>query len=250
MRCPLCGAEFFGGDGTCPGCGNYVGLDPNYGSSPNSNAPGVPPAGGQYYPPGGFSPNYGNPYMPAQQKVKTSLSKPASIVVVVCIILALGLFFFLTMQRGKPKEFDFGSFSMTLPSDLEEQSGSKFASAILAMPSFSGSEAAEYLGSGVRFAYVVTPDLGSAGSSSFTPDQLIDAMSVSYSSANGYEEISKSGDTLKFKMKNEDKSLTYCHIRVSCENNRAYILFLVCNENQQSKYKDKFDTWMSSFKTK
>ena len=238
MRCDICGTEFFGNNGICPGCGYCAGRDSRSNGYPAYQMP-VNQAQ-----PGGY--NNGIPYTPAypngtpQNAVK--VRKFSFLLVGILIILGAGILAF-SFTSNKDTEYDFGAFTITLPGSMKQVNESKFASLFQSY----GGEAGEYENRNVRFAYGYA-DIYSANSSASTRT-IIDSIASTYKTYDGYEEVFKSDDVLKFKAES-DNTMCYCHFKTVLDNGRFYYLFLVCQDSQRSTYQSKFDNYLDSFKIK
>ena len=273
MKCPLCGKEFFSGDGTCPECGNYISND-NTPRDINNAAAGQFAQGSGYSPQNNigagnnFNPGYNynapnnfNNYAFQSPQFRAvpqrQVSSGVKAIVIFCVIILIGffLFYYLYLKQSLT-EYDMGSFSISLPVNMKKQSESEFADSFRSAPGFRNSEAGEYHGTNINFGYVVTaPSDVSDGSdtsvfSTSSTQAIIDTLTETYTYISGYDEISHSSDTLKFYMLTDDGEKSYCHFKAAVNNGRAYLLFLVCDSSKESRYSSKFDEWMGSFKAK
>ena len=109
MRCPVCNEEFSERYGSCPGCGYSV----NSGSSQHT-------------------PVYRQPESFLQKPAISQSNKanPKTVVAVVLIIITsvLGIFIYRIGKLNAHKQFDFGDFTIELPSKMKEVEDSKFVS--------------------------------------------------------------------------------------------------------------------------
>ena len=235
MRCDICGTEYFGGDGVCPGCG----YDPrtearrtdaqSQGTVSQWRAASPKAVMNAYYKTSAHSPR--------QLKIAKLLiivSTAAFSVIMIAVFVLTRIDF----------NYDFGSFTMDLPNSMREDSTSKFASYYMAH----GADSAEYTNKNVRFAYVVFDGSGVQGQYD-TSGSAAQAVLDSFSNVQDLEILSKSDDTVKFQM-NSEGSLLYCQLRVTAEKEKLYYLLLSCYDSQRGRYEKKFDNYMASFKTK
>ena len=260
MKCEICGTDFYTGDGTCPGCGYYCGKKayPEQGAGQYNRQPqGYNPPPGGYAPPPGNAP-YSRPplqYAYYQTSVHTPAQRGKAVkIIVFSVIIFVAVMIFAFVAVNTDKNYDFGSFTIDLPRSMKEQKGSKFTSLLMSHDN----EAGEYLGRSVRFAYSVSPKLSADAdekqkelfASLNSTSTTVNSLAESFKDKSGYVEIEHTKDTLKFKIPDDDGIKTYCHFKAIVENGRSYYLFLVCNENKQSMYEDRFDKYMASFKAK
>lgn len=240
MKCSLCGSDFSDGMQNCPVCGNFVGRSDR---AQQNAAP-------MYTAQSGFVPNYPN-YAPIAQsgKKKTSVIYKIFMGVLIAFVAFVALCVVAALISNRTKEYDFKTFTIELPAKMEKKSNSRFKDDYEKL----GASSVEVYENGrVRFAYVYF-DSNSENKPAFsflTPELLIESMSSGLKDDKGYLELEKSKDTLKYNVLNDDNKMTYCELKVISEDDGLYALFLVCNEDNQSRYEEKFDEWLNTFKTK
>ena len=178
---------------------------------------------------------------------QSNKANPKTVVAVVLIIIisVLGIFIYRIGKLNAHKQFDFGDFTIELPSKMKEVEDSKFVS-LLNAHSY---KASEYEADCVRFAYIIYDysDAASSSDQKITSRSLIDSFAEAYSSYPDYYEYEKSSNVLKMRMRGDDDILAYCHIKIVKDNDRVFILYLVCNDSYKSGYEKRFDEYMSSF---
>lgn len=239
MKCSVCGTEFYGNNGICPGCGYFCGRGngPYKGPYPNQ-MPGADP---QYQNAGG------TPYMPYYQSPmnQTRVMKKRSYLMIIGVAILLGAVAMLIFigSRFDSKNYDFGSFTMDLPTGMKEDAGSTFVSYFQTH----GGDAGEYANKNIRFAYAAAD--GFSGNSPDRSGMIVDTIADTYKNYTGYELFEKTRESLKFKMDYEGMT-AYCHFRTVVRGEKIYYLFLVCNFSQRSRYEDRFDKYMNSFTVK
>ena len=235
MRCDICGTDYFG-SGACPGCGYYARKDnrPAEASDPMSTSYNANQQSSRFN--SVVNTYYRNTTHTPQQIKRAKALVIASAVFFAAVMIVVVVLINIDFNH------DFNSFSIDLPNSMREDSQSKFVSYY----QVHGIEAGEYTNNKVRFAYVVFDNADSKFDSSVTS---IDRISESFGNYPDYEQISKSGDTLKFRMSSEG-SMLFCHFRVVNENNRVYYLILASFDDQRRTYESKFDKYMTSFKAK
>ncbi|MBR6045826.1 MAG: hypothetical protein IKP47_09340 [Ruminococcus sp.] len=254
MRCPLCGTEFFGNDRTCPGCGNYLRDDsiPDGAGAPSGNFVPQRQTPMQPYPQGINTPIYQQPnYLRITPRLASANRKRVVIVAVVMLVIVAFVTVFFSMFGNKKYDLDY--FAIKLPYGMKKDSGSLFVSTILGTGQSGYEKAGELESRSVRFAYAVSyevPKEGGVMKLSEYPEYIISNMVNTYSAQSSYKEFERTSDTLKFNIMGSNNELAYCHIRAVAENNRVYVLILVCNANSRNNYKNRFDIYMSSFKAK
>jgi len=274
MKCPICGADAPIDSNTCPSCG-YAYFKGNDQMQGNNSAIG---SGNPYN-------NFNNKSFGAQNSINgfgyqnnngfgyqnnsfgyqssfgasSSTDKKTTILVIFALLIVVAVVGFYFIRNGTgTKEYKFDNFSITLPSDLDKVKDSKFASTVKSFQSFDSMNAEEYVGKQVRFAYAVTGDYSKLVTDEsqkatlaavLNPTVIVDQLSSNYSAKKGYKEVKKTNDTLCFVASDSNGKMTYNQIKVIIEDYRMYMLFLLCNENNRSKYEDKFDDWFGTFKT-
>ena len=249
MRCPICGTDFYGGDGSCPGCGNYCGNDNNTqagytNARPVYNMPVYRQAPQQYT----QKFKYFDPNSVDQAKVK----KFAVIVLVICLVV-IGVIVVMLASAVSTNNYDFGFFSMDLPGNMKQTKDTDIA-AVFQNGSY---DCGVYENSAVRFAYVVSDTYkGEYGTGDGDKEQYeklnsqlyIETIAASFKARDKYDykELEKSEDSLVFTYKDTNNTDGYCHLKIIPNNDRWYIFFLFCNEARQKTYSSRFDKWLDT----
>ena len=245
MRCPLCGTDFFGNDGICPSCGNYLGDKDNQTGTANArpvyNMPFMQPVNQQ-----------ADQFGYGQSSQRTS-SKKSVLIVLIVIIASLVWFLIVLFNRISTKEYDYGSFKITLPLNMKESKD------IGENSFFSNNEydSGVYDNGNVRFAYIVSDSFengsvsDNANNAEYT--KLYISLLASSYKQNGigdYKEYEMTDDTLRCVYKDDVGNKGYCHIKIVPHNNRWYIFFLTCSKNNIGSYESRFEKWIGSVKFK
>ena|GEM_PF-2651554 len=232
MRCSLCGAEFSDGMLNCPACGNFIGRSdsamrtppPVYGAQPNYAA--------------NFAFSQLQPVKPKMGAVKKALV--GTLVIISAIMVALVI---IGILADRTKTYDMGSFSIELPTNMEKQSRSEFNESFEKVNAI---DTDVYENGRVRFGYAVfNADSSSFGSTN--TKSLLSLMTLSLRSSKGFLELESGDDYLKYNVLNDDNKMTYCHLKIKSHNDKCYLLMLVCNEDNQSRFENKFENWLDSF---
>ena len=235
MRCDICGTEYFGGDGTCPGCGYSK-------RSEDRSADTQTPFSGaamQDLRPASVIETFKRTTVHTPQQIKR-----AKVLIICSIVFFAVVMVVISVLVRIDLNYDFDSFTIDLPSSMKEDSSSKFVSFYQTHGAVTG----DYTNKNVRFAYAVF-DIGNGQISSDALETAVNTILDSFTNNSGFEQFSRTADTVKFRMNNEG-SLLYCQFRVVAEKGKLYYLLLASYDSQRSKYEKKFDKYMASFKTK
>ena len=194
-----------------------------------------------------FVPNYNYNYnfRPAKKghSIVFKVAIGLFVAFVAFILLCVGVYYI----GSRTKEYDFGKFTITLPTGMEKQPNSGFGKAY---GNLGATEAKIYENSRVRFAYLYFSKDDKSIFASLGPELIVNSLSEGLKDDRGYLELDKGEDYIKYNAKNNDDEMTYCHVKVKDEKNGVYVLFLICNEENQSNYEKKFNSWFDSFKVK
>lgn len=255
MKCSVCGSDINEGDAFCLNCGAQVPKNTGYSQNGYGGQNGY---GQQMY----GQPNqyqqapYGQQFGATAPVMTKQRPKPLLQIIIIAVVLVLaGSFYYL--RNIITKTVSLGSYSISMPLSMKEQSTSS-ADSMLSTLSTKGinTEAKYYSNSKMSLSYV-SADMSAlkAKSSALMSDSALGTAMVSAYKAKmkskystSYVEISSSLDTVEYTFTDSNGKEMYAYDMVKFENYHIVAVAFRSYKKNQSTYQSRFKKYMDTFK--